>query len=313
MTKEEDTTEKSTDGKTNIDMNSEMSKNDYSLPKLGKDNYVVWKWQFISILEAKDLEDVLTNCAAPQDKMKKAKMILGSALEPETTLMVLNCKTFETRETLQRCFENKTAYEATALFQKLQQFKIKKAAEITSGIGEIMSLVSQLKNMNEEVSETNVMGCILSALPKSYEIFKQIWKATPSQDRSVNNLIARVTAEANELASKEEQSEAKALNAKQKKTKQNKERQSSQPQTSSSNNKQENNKNACRFCKEEGHWIKECPKLKGKFDPEYGKKLKAKKEQEKKQLMDKSNEDDKDEKPFAFMIKYNQSLMSKES
>lgn len=149
--------------KINLEM-SEMNKNDYCLPKLGKDNYVVWKWQFLNILEAKGLEDVLTNCEASQDKMKKAKMILGSALEPETTLMVLNCKTFlETWETLQRCYENKTAYESTSLFQKLQQFKIRKASEITAGIGEIMSIVSQLKNMNEEVSETNVMHFICFA------------------------------------------------------------------------------------------------------------------------------------------------------
>jgi len=270
---------------------------DYKLVKLDKTNYLVWKWQFINVLRANDLESVIPS---PTDEVKvlpanllkkdsQAMALLGSALTEENALKVINCTTFaHAWRTIEQCHEIKTSFEPQSLFQKLNGYKIRHVNDVSKGVSEMLGIVAQLRNLGEEVSENNLMGAILSALPSSFEIFVTVWKNSPSSERTVDNLIARIMSDASDLARSEESNTSRAL------------------YVSKGKKKYPKNvdKDACRYCKEKGHFIEKCPKLKEPYDPNYSKK--KKKERSNKSPNDKQTKEESCEtnpKEIAFAVR----------
>lgn len=237
-------------------------KQDYKLLQLEKDNYVLWKWQFRNILKAKKLMKVLEPGEVEDvDKDAQALALLGSALSPNEMLKIINCQTFKDAwRTIEENFENKTTYEPQSLFVRLNSFKINSAVEVSQGISEIKGIVAQLKNLNEKVSDNNVIGAIISSLPSSFEVFTTIWRN--SSDQSLDSLVSKLMAEASVQLSKES-NETKALAAG---------TSSNKKGNKKGKNKKNFDKNQCRYCKESGHWIKDCPNLKTPYDPNHGKK-----------------------------------------
>lgn len=234
-----------------------MSDNTFKLLKLDNNNYVIWKWQFQNVLKAKNLASVLEGAPDPATD-GQALAILGSALSDENMLKIINCRSFkEAWLALELCFENKTAYEPQALYRRLASYKMHSAKDVSTGISELRGIVAQLKNLNENVSDNCLIGAILSALPESFEVFTTVWKN--SADRNVDGLISKLMAEANEQCARESE-ESKALVSKNKnKFKKNKD-------------DKKVSKDQCRYCKETGHWIKDCPNLKFPYDPDRSKK-----------------------------------------
>lgn len=234
-----------------------MGEKDYKITVLENNNYVTWKWHITTILKAKDLYDQLNYVGEPTQKNQKALALFGSTLSQENQLRVSSCNK-EAWETIEKCYENKTSYEPQALFQKLNTYKISRASEVSKGLSEITGIVTQLKNLGEQVSDNNLMGAILGALPSTFEVFKTVWRNGSTADRTVDNLVTRLMSDASEIAAKEEsEGETKALVLKHFKRFNKK-----QPRSNDiSPAKKEGN---CKYCKEAGHWIRECPALEGR-------------------------------------------------
>ena len=227
-----------------------MSDDKFKLIKLDNDNYVIWKWQFMNVLRAKKIEKVLNANHSDVDQSNKALAILGSALSEENMLKIVNCTTFmDAWRSIERVYENKTSYEPQALFRRLNSFRMENVSEVSSGLSEMQGIVAQLANLGEKVSDNCLIGAILSALPSSFEIFITVWKN--SAHKNVENLVSKIMAEVSEQMIKDKE-ETRALAAKAKTYKR---------------EKVELNKNQCRYCKESGHWIAECPNLKEPYDP----------------------------------------------
>lgn len=236
------------------------NKLEFKLLKLEKSNYVVWKWQFKNVLKARNLSDVLDTTKIVRDATKdcEAMALLGSALNDENILKIINCDTFvDAWKAIETCHENKTSYEPQSLYRRLNSYKITSASEVSAGVSEIRGIVAQLKNLNESVSNNCLIGAILSALPSSFDVFITVWKN--SADKDVDALISKLMAEASEQTIRDN-NEAKALMV--------------NNQRSKDKNTKQNKKDRCRYCKETGHWIKNCPNLKTPYDPNHGAKMK---------------------------------------
>lgn len=260
---------------------------DYKLVQLEKDNYVTWKWQMKNILKAKKLESVLLFDNKDMDKDTQALAILGSALSQNEMLKIINCETFKDAwKAIEENYENKKTYEPQSLFARLNSYKINSASEVSQGVSEMKGIVAQLKNLNESVSDNNLIGAILSALPDSFEIFKTVWRNF--SDQNLDKLVSKVMAEASVQTSKGA-NETKALAASKGTNKK-----------GSRNMKVE--KDQCRYCKESGHWIKDCPNLKTPHDPNHARKKDRKDDNDKKE--------DAAQFDLACMSKINQGMLS---
>lgn len=259
---------------------------DYKLSKLTKDNYVTWKWQFKNILRAKKLDKVLIDGNFQADMDAQALALLGSALDEENMLKIINCETFGNAwNAIEVCFENKTAYEPQNLFRRLNSFKMNSASEVSQGVSELKGIVAQLKNLKENVSDNNLIGAILSALPSSFDIFVTVWKN--SMDQSVDSLVSKLMAEATDQIAKDIM-ETQALAAR------------SNVRRGNNGNRNNLDKDQCRYCREKGHWIKDCNKLKTPYDANYSKKRSNK---DKKSVKNDNCKDSNDSDECAFMTK----------
>lgn len=238
-----------------------MSDKGYKIIKLGDDNYAIWKWQFTAVMKAKRFYSVLIpkkeNEQIDDQLDADALVLLSTALGDENLSKILDCVTFnDAWKKIQQCYENKTAYEPQSLYRRLNSFKIDTASEVSAAISEMQSIVSQLRNLKENVSSNCFIAAILSALPSSFDVFITVWKNSSNQE--VDDLVSKLMVEANDQMNKIKQ-DTSALSVKardQSKFKEN---------TKFRGEKLE--KNQCRYCKEIGHWLKECPNLKEPYDP----------------------------------------------
>lgn len=69
------------------------AKVDYKIYKIEDDNYVVWKWQIVNILKAKNLYKAISDQNADELVKKQALALLGSALNTENMALVVGCET----------------------------------------------------------------------------------------------------------------------------------------------------------------------------------------------------------------------------
>lgn len=279
------------------ELNERDEKVEFRLPLLEEDNYVIWKWKFKGIMYAKKLIGLGKN---PEDidsnKNAVALALLQSSLNDENSLKVINCTDFVSAwKCLEQCHETKTNYEPQSLFRQLNSYKIRNVAEVSASIGEMQGIRSQLINLGETVSDNNMMGAILSALPPAFDVFATVWKNTSEADRNVDTLISRIMSEAAEMLKKEDSKDSKAYATQMKKR--------------PTQTKKPRDNDECRFCHEKGHWIKDCPNLKTPYDPNYSKNKSKKNFKDKANNKPKDKEDDvkdSDKKiEFGFVTKMN--------
>lgn len=76
--------------------------------------------------------------------------------------------------------------------KKLSNYKFRLPDDISDGLSEIQSLVTQLRGLGETISDKMVEEVILSALPSSFRTFVTVWKGIDVKERSVTNLINRI-------------------------------------------------------------------------------------------------------------------------
>lgn len=81
--------------------------------------------------------------------------------------------------------------------QRLFEFKYQPDHSIMSHISAIEHMASQLNDLNEPVSEVQLMTKILVTLPPSYRHFLSVWDNVPSEDRNIQLLTQRLMKEEN--------------------------------------------------------------------------------------------------------------------
>lgn len=253
----------------------------YKFYVLNQRNYGSWKWQFMNVMRAlRYVPKLLEEDHKDEEADAEALALLGSTLDEKNARTIQNYTTFrEAFNAIIKMHENKTADEKQSLFERLNSYRITSLSEVSEGIGEIMEIVAQLKSMKEPISETNIIGVMSAALPNEFELFKAAWKGMPADKRTVDEFSARVFAEASEMINKQSKDDTtSALLAKHK------------------SRKSERDDN-CRYCKESGHWIRDCKKLKEPYDPNY-RQRKGKDKHSKNE----SKSDNRDSRELAFAI-----------
>lgn len=243
-------------GKVNVSTN-------YKFYTLNATNYGTWKWQFTNVMRALKYIPKLLNKDHDNPEMDaEALALLGSTIDEKNARTIQNYTTFrEAYEAIIKMHENKTTDEKQSLFERLNSYRVKDVSSVNEGISEIMEIVAQLKSMNEAISETNIIGVMSASLPSEFDLFKMAWKGTPEDRRNVEEFMARVFAEASDLKKKQTEETQTALLTRHKNQRNNDRR----------NNNRSKNDTVCRYCREPGHWIQDCKKLKQPYDPDYKK------------------------------------------
>ncbi|RWS00085.1 uncharacterized protein B4U79_15835 [Dinothrombium tinctorium] len=233
----------------------------FTLQKFDGSNFQLWKFQMELFLDGNDLLEVTNgimkkteaNAATWDSKNRKAKMFIASKLEYNQLQHVINCSTAsEMWLKLQVLNQQKSETSVHLLQQQFFDYKMDPNDSIAAHITKVETLSKQLKELGFEQSETSIITKILCSLPSSYRNVISAWDSTSKDQRTVNELTARLLKEEALLKQWESEiSKQDSLLAKGKrKFKQN-------DKTSIEDKKKKSN---CGYCKRRGHWWRECRK-----------------------------------------------------
>lgn len=190
-------------------------------------------------------------------------MTISTSVGSLLVLHILNCETSaEMWAKLESVYEQKS--EASIHYLQQQFFNFVKDSDdnIATTISKLQSIVKQLKDMGEVISENMMITKILMCLPESYNHFFSFWEATEKAQRTLRNLVARLSMEESRLAFQASTSSAFAARRDQR-FKLNHQRGKENEQRFSPNEKKpDSNKPKCHFCKKIGHFKRNCPNLK---------------------------------------------------
>ena len=230
---------------------------------LNDDNFGVWVWNLKYNLKTLGVYNCVLNPElGTQDQKDEAMLEIISSISDKIKMRVSYCKNpHQLFTSIESLFTNKTSFQATSLHMRLSSFKFRSGQHIPEGISELQNIIAKLKNLGEVVSDHMVEGVVLAALPASFRTFITVWKGISQEDRTLANLFNRILAEVedNRLFSGRED---KALVVHRKNFGQSK--QGSAKKDSYS----KGSKKVCRYCKNSGHVIEECRKLKKKKEEE---------------------------------------------
>lgn len=140
----------------------------------------------------------------------------------------------------------KKARKASIFNLQQEYYNFAKASQDAMAVytSKLLSIVKQLKDLGETISDTMVMTKILMTLPPNLSHFSSVWESSAADNKTIQNLIQRlITKEARQRS--QENIDSSALAAKFIKNKQ----------------KSSGRKNGqCNNCGEQGYWVRDCPK-----------------------------------------------------
>lgn len=171
--------------------------------------FSMWNFEIKILFKAKQLMDVIdgsssiTTCGTDEAKIAKWKakdaMAQHAILRTIDKTVKLHLMNYELAkdmyDALLRIYKKDTNQEKCSLLQEFYNFKYDNTKDMHHNISEIQNLVFKLKILQEEISESMVVSKILTILPEKHQYFSCAWDSTPTKDKTLENLIARLSAE----------------------------------------------------------------------------------------------------------------------
>jgi hypothetical protein len=233
------------------------------IPKLkGIENWAVWKFQTRVILQSSDAWSIVDGSsaipvqgqtidettfnrtlAAWKKNDSIAQRIIATTVEEKPLLHILNCKSAKDMwDKLIQVYEQKSETSIHMLMQQWYNLQMKSDDDIAIYVARLEDLAHRLEIMGEKIPDQMLITKLLMTLPPTYKYFISAWESTSSDQRTLANLISRLTAEESRMSSENPENVAFA--------------------STKVNWNKPVLKGTCNYCKKPGHWIRDCKKRK---------------------------------------------------
>ncbi|UYV73291.1 hypothetical protein LAZ67_10002537 [Cordylochernes scorpioides] len=246
------------------------------IQKFNGDNFHLWKFQMKIILEAKDLLSITDGSEVKPEiediakfsnwkkKDAKSKMLITTALEFKYLQQIVNCQTSaEMWKKLSTIYELKSETNKYLLQQRFFEYKMNPNDNIATHISKVETLAQQMKDLGEPISDVALITKIICSLPDKYKNFITAWDSVSSEEKTLENLTARLLKEESLQDHWDSSGNSKPDNALMTFSKFNRNSTASNKQQQHQQSIKDKKKNThCGYCKKKGHWWKECYKRK---------------------------------------------------
>ena len=151
-----------------------------SVPKLGGDNWSIWKAKFQALLEYKGLFVAIEEPETEDGKKasKQAKALLTLHIEDAFVKLIVGEPTAaKAWDKLKQNFEKTSNARVVQLTGMLANMKMGEKQSIAQYLGEFREIKVDLEGAGETVSELQLAVHALRGLPKGYETLKEILEA----------------------------------------------------------------------------------------------------------------------------------------
>ncbi|UYV68949.1 hypothetical protein LAZ67_6001758 [Cordylochernes scorpioides] len=152
---------------------------------------------------------------------------------------------------LSEIFERDDEQLKCKLLQEFHTYKFDKNVDLVSNISNLRNLAFKLNNLKQNFDDNIVISKILTNLPEEYNYFCTAWESTGKEEKTIENLISRLTTEEIRRNRQSQPEDRVAMNA----TKQKVCFTCNKPGHISKNCTQ---RKFCKFCKKTNHEEKNC-------------------------------------------------------
>lgn len=244
------------------------------LTKLDGTNYSMWKFGITFLLQAKELTSFVNGTETEPDRatkaddwktyMKKssqAAVILLSSVEKNLHPNLINCsRPQQIWEKLQILYGDSNIDAKQNAWEHFYAFRMNEGESVAVQIERLESICRKLEDAGEKVSEAAVISKLLSSLPSRFSVFRIAWDCTPEAERKKDHLIARLLKE-DKRPSENQDMSALALQVQRTSL-----REAPNKKTKKQRIQDLKNRTKCAYCKEKGHWVRECPVKNAKIE-----------------------------------------------
>lgn len=252
----------------------------------GQEQWNLWKFQVKILLNASDLLRYVNgeakfplvggtikeeNLAAAENAWKrgdsKAQKIIATTMATQSLLHIINCTTARDMWLkLEAVYEAKSKESIHMLQQRFYMFAMDPADDVATHISKLQTLVQQLADVGEKMSDSMVITKVLMTLPEHYSHFYSAWESTAKAEQTLDNLTSRLVMEEARFKSHQAcsgESGSNALMAK---------KYGHNYKRSQEKGRQQLKQGKCFVCKKSGHWKRDCPErlMKGKPNSKRG-------------------------------------------
>jgi hypothetical protein len=191
------------------------------IPKLkGIENWAVWKFQTRVILQSSDAWSIVDGSsaipvqgqtidettfnrtlAAWKKNDSIAQRIIATTVEEKPLLHILNCKSAKDMwDKLIQVYEQKSETSIHMLMQQWYNLQMKSDDDIAIYVARLEDLAHRLEIMGEKIPDQMLITKLLMTLPPTYKYIISAWESTSSDQRTLANLISRLTAEESRMS-----------------------------------------------------------------------------------------------------------------
>lgn len=233
----------------------------FSVEKLNDKNYSTWKYEMKLVLIDRDLFEYVSNKKPEKDvpanwdkNDKKAMAAIGLSVEKTQQQHIRKCATaYDAWNALKEFHQRNSLSVKLRLLRNLWNVKLPEGGNMSEHLHEIGGLIDELEDAGETLTNHLTVALILSSLPESYDTIITALENTKEADFSVEYVKGKLIDEWKRKCEDRGGSSDQAL------------------RTFHGNvdfNKRNLWKVRCYGCNQEGHLIRDCPKIVNKDDNE---------------------------------------------
>lgn len=181
----------------------------------GADNYLLWKFQMDIMLTSAGLMPYCDGTAKqpPLEQVQEtqkwtklnanAQKFIITTVKPNVLVHLLTLKSAEEMyKKLSEIFDKDSDTRKCDLLQNFYNYKFEKRS-IAENIAILQNIAFKLASLQENVTDGMIIAKILSALPATFKNFSTAWESTPSSQKTLTNLITRLTAEESKISAQD--------------------------------------------------------------------------------------------------------------
>lgn len=242
------------------------------ITKFNGPGFPVWKFEMTQLLMAHGLEDLIDGSrlrpagerieavkAWVKDNAK-AMSLISTSMERTQLQDLITCRTaYEMWQNLTRMYEQKSASSKLLLMQRYREYRMAPNDSVVQHVTHIKNLVSQLRDVGQQVDETDIMAKILGSIPAKYNTLVTAWDSIPPANQTVGNLLERLIKKESKMNAEDQFTGALAVVSY---NKRGGSRNSRNRQDGTKTRNGEKPQIECFYCKKNDHIARDCRKKK---------------------------------------------------
>ena len=129
-------------------------------------------------------------------KLDSTAQRIIATLDEKPLLHIINCETAKDMwKKLESVYEQKTDTSAHILLQQWYSYQKEPSDDIATHIAKLENLAYRLQTLGEKIPNQMIITKIFMTLPPSFKYFISAWESTQPNERTLINLISRLTIE----------------------------------------------------------------------------------------------------------------------